>query len=78
MNILGDKTMRIKVNGIHMNYKLSGKEGAPVVVLSHSLGSSLAMWDPQMETLTSKARLYGLSVVENFRIASGPDLWPVL
>jgi 3-oxoadipate enol-lactonase len=43
--------MRIKANGIEMNYELSGKEGAPQVMLSHSLGSSLAMWEPQMEAL---------------------------
>lgn len=43
--------MRIKVNNIQMNYELSGKKGAPVVVLSHSLASSLVMWNPQMDTL---------------------------
>ena len=43
--------MLIKANGIRMNYELSGKQDGPVVVLSHSLGSSLVMWDPQMEVL---------------------------
>jgi 3-oxoadipate enol-lactonase len=43
--------MKIKANGIEMNYELSGKDGAPFVVLSHSLGSSLAMWEPQMDGL---------------------------
>lgn len=43
--------MRIKANGIQMNYELSGKKGAPVVVLSHSLSSSLLMWNPQMDVL---------------------------
>jgi 3-oxoadipate enol-lactonase len=43
--------MVITANGIRMNYELSGKEGAPTAVLSHSLGSSLVMWGPQMETL---------------------------
>jgi len=43
--------MRIKANDIHMNYELSGKKGAPVVVLSHSLSSGLVMWDPQMDAL---------------------------
>ncbi len=46
--------MKIKANGIQMNYQLSGKEDGPVVVLSHSLGSSLAMWDPQMEILEAR------------------------
>jgi 3-oxoadipate enol-lactonase len=43
--------MQIKANGIQMNYELSGKKGAPVVVLSHSLNSSLLMWYPQMDVL---------------------------
>ena len=41
----------IKANGIQMNYELSGKKGAPIVVLSHSLSSSLLMWNPQMDAL---------------------------
>lgn len=45
--------MRIEANGIKTNYELSGKGGAPHVMLSHSLGSSLVMWDPQLEVLES-------------------------
>jgi 3-oxoadipate enol-lactonase len=43
--------MRIKANGIRMNYELSGKKAAPVVVLSHSLSSNLLMWNPQIDAL---------------------------
>ncbi len=43
--------MQIRVNGILFNYELSGKEGAPVAVLSHSLGSSLVMWELQLPAL---------------------------
>lgn len=43
--------MQIEANGIRMNYELSGREGAPVVMLSHSLGASLFMWDPQLQVL---------------------------
>ena len=46
--------MRIKVNDIYLNYELSGKKEAPVVVLSHSLGSSLAMWASQLTALESR------------------------
>jgi len=49
--------MKIKVNGIETNYELTGKEAAPVVMLSHSLGSSLLMWDPQVEALGKHFRL---------------------
>jgi 3-oxoadipate enol-lactonase len=43
--------MKIKTNGILMNYELSGKKEAPVVMMSHSLGSSLTMWKPQLASL---------------------------
>jgi len=49
--------MEITANGIQMNYELSGKEGAPVVALSHSLATSMAMWEPQIEDLESHYRV---------------------
>jgi 3-oxoadipate enol-lactonase len=45
--------MLIKANGIQMNYELSGKKDGPFVILSHSLGSSLLMWNPQRKVLES-------------------------
>lgn len=49
--------MKIKANGIYMNYELSGKEDTPVVVLGHSLASSLVMWRPQMDELNRHFRV---------------------
>ena len=49
--------MQIKVNGISLHYQLSGWEGTPVVVLSHSLGSSLVMWEPQLAALEPQFRV---------------------
>lgn len=43
--------MFISANGIRMNYELSGMKGASVVALSHSLGSNLEMWHPQIAIL---------------------------
>jgi len=45
--------MEMRANGIRIHYELSGKKGAPWVVLSHSLASSLSMWELQMEALES-------------------------
>lgn len=39
------------VNDIRLFYRLEGKAGAPVLVMSHSLGTDHAMWSPQMEGL---------------------------
>jgi 3-oxoadipate enol-lactonase len=49
--------MQIKANDINIHYELSGKEDAPVVMLSHSLASSLIMWNPQMDLLQSHFRV---------------------
>ena len=43
--------MKIETNGIQVNCELSGKEKAPVVVLSHSLACSMVMWRPQLDLL---------------------------
>ena len=37
--------MKAKVNGIEIYYEIHGKEGAPWLVLSHSLACSVRMWD---------------------------------
>ncbi len=49
--------MKTEANGIQINYELSGRDGAPVVMLSHSLASSLKMWHPQMDSLESKFKV---------------------
>ena len=49
--------MQTQANGIVMNYELSGPEDAPVVVLSHSLGSNLSMWDFQLSALEPHYRV---------------------
>jgi 3-oxoadipate enol-lactonase len=49
--------MKAKVNGIEIYYELHGKEGAPWLVLSHSLACTLRMWDPQIEAFKASHRL---------------------
>ena len=49
--------MRIEANGIVMNCELSGKQEGDVVMLSHSLASSLVLWRPQMDVLNRHFRV---------------------
>jgi 3-oxoadipate enol-lactonase len=49
--------MKTKVNGIEINYEISGKEGAPWLVLSHSLACNVRMWDPTVEALKDRFRI---------------------
>lgn len=49
--------MKAKTNGIDTCYELHGEEGAPWLVLSHSLACSVRMWDPQIEALKGSYRI---------------------
>jgi 3-oxoadipate enol-lactonase len=42
---------------IDVNYRVEGAPDAPVLVLSHALGLSLAMWDPQVAPLSRAFRV---------------------
>src|SRR3984893_7227700 len=42
---------------IDLNYRADGPPSAPVLVLSHALGLSLAQWDPQVAPLSRAFRV---------------------
>ena len=49
--------MKIKANGININYQIDGPEGAPWLVLSNSLATNLSMWDEQARALEQAYRV---------------------
>jgi 3-oxoadipate enol-lactonase len=49
--------MKVKANGIAINYRIDGPERAPWLILSNSLATSLAMWDEQAAALADSFRL---------------------
>jgi 3-oxoadipate enol-lactonase len=49
--------MKIKANGIAVNYEAEGPEGAPVVMVSHGIATSLAIWTEVSRHLRSKYRV---------------------
>ena len=49
--------MKIAANNIQINYESSGNHHGNVVVLSHVIGSSLVMWDPQIDVLNEKFKV---------------------
>src|SRR5262245_50276431 len=49
--------MRVKANGITINYQIDGAEGAPWLVLSNSLATNLSMWDEQAAALKKSFRV---------------------
>jgi 3-oxoadipate enol-lactonase len=44
-------------DGYRIHYRWDGQPDAPVLMLSHSLGAHLGMWEPQLETLGRRFRL---------------------
>ena len=49
--------MFIQANGITVHVQVSGPERAPVLLLLHSLGTNLHMWDQQVAAFTQRFRL---------------------
>lgn len=47
---------KIRANGVDLFYELTGPEGAPVVVFSHSIGTTAQMWDAQVRALAGGFR----------------------
>ncbi|WP_263262551.1 3-oxoadipate enol-lactonase [Pseudomonas entomophila] len=47
----------VKLADGELNYQLEGPEGAPVLVLSNSLGTDLGMWDAQIPAFTQHFRV---------------------
>jgi len=45
------------LKAIDLNYRVDGPPDAPVLVLSHALGLSLAQWDAQLAALSRKFRV---------------------
>lgn len=49
--------MKIEANGISLNYRLDGREGAPWLMLSNSLATNFSMWDQQVAVLATDYRV---------------------
>jgi 3-oxoadipate enol-lactonase len=49
--------MKIKANGITINYQVDGPEGAPWLIFSNSLATNVSMWDDQARELEGTFRV---------------------
>lgn len=50
----GISTAQTEVNGVHYNYAIQGKAGAPWVTFSHALANNLTLWDDVAEKLSDR------------------------
>jgi len=49
--------MKVKANGTNFNCDISGRDGAPWVMLSNSLATNFSMWDGQAAALAPDYRV---------------------
>ena len=68
------------MSAVDVHHAVSGPTGAPVVLLSNSLGSSLAMWEPQIADLSARYRVvrYDLRGHGRSPVPDGPYTLPDL
>ncbi len=48
---------KVAANGIAINYRIDGREGAPWVTFSNSLATNLSLWNAQAEILAPEFRI---------------------
>lgn len=47
----------VTIDGCSIHYRIEGKQDAPVLMLSNSLGTDIDMWEPQMAAFTARFRV---------------------
>jgi hypothetical protein len=52
---------QVEINGVTLDYDVRGPAGAPPVVFSNSLGTTRAMWAPQIAAMAGRFMLSGLT-----------------
>lgn len=60
------------MDGAELNYELEGRDGAPVVVFTGSLGTDITMWQPQSHRLRDRFRTLRYEVRGHGRSAVPP------
>jgi len=68
--------MRTTVNGIEVEFEVRGDSG-PWLVLSHSLGCTRAMWDPQMPALAGRYRVLRYDTRGHGATQATPGAYPL-
>ena len=72
--------MRAKVNGVEINYEVSGTEGKPWITFSHALCNNLTLWDDQAELLKDDYRIlrYDHRGLGQSEAPPGPYTFPMI
>lgn len=67
----------VDLSDTRIHFKWSGKPGRPVLVLSHSLGADLSMWDGQIAELSNQFRILRYDTRGHGRSSTSPGPYSV-
>ena len=72
--------MKATVNGIALNYEVSGTAGKPWITFAHALCNNLTLWDDQVALLEDEYRIlrYDLRGLGRSEAPPGPYSFPML
>ncbi len=72
--------MEVDLNGITLNYEISGTEGKPWITFSHALCNNLSLWDEQAEILGEEFRIlrYDHRGLGKSSAPKGPYTFPMI
>lgn len=72
--------MKATVNGVALNYEVSGTEGKPWITFAHALCNNLTLWDDQVELLKDDYRIlrYDLRGLGRSEAPPGPYSFPMI
>lgn len=72
--------MKARVNGVELNYEVSGTEGRPWITFAHALCNNLTLWDDQVALLKDEYRIlrYDLRGLGRSEAPAGPYTFPML
>jgi 3-oxoadipate enol-lactonase len=75
-----ESAVRAKVNGIEINYEVSGTEGKPWITFAHALCNNLTLWDDQAALLKDNYRIlrYDLRGMGKSEAPPGPYTFPMI
>jgi 3-oxoadipate enol-lactonase len=67
----------LDTNESRIHYRLDGPADGPVLVLSHSLGTDLSLWSPQMPVLSERFRTLRYDTRGHGQSSHGPELFTI-
>lgn len=70
------KKMKVKVNGIQINYRVTGE--GPWIILSHPVSANMEIWEPQIKALSEKFSVVQYDIRGHGETEATPGPYPMV